>query len=129
MNHYNAINITSDGNILTYISSKGLFTNSITTNDHIKYQLINDSETLPHYRVVDINMQSSNTSIIPEEKYDSSSKQYYPITEINITLKDLNQILTNKIIHYLFIPNNVKEITIKSEDKNRDFNNIIYFIQ
>lgn len=121
MNHYNAINITSDGNILTYISSKGLFTNSITTNDHIKYQLINDSETLPHYRVVDINMQSSNTSIIPEEKYDSSSKQYYPITEINITLKDLNQILTNKIIHYLFIPNNVKEITIKSEDKNNNY--------
>lgn len=121
MNHYNAINITSDGNILTYISSKGLFTNSITTNNHIKYQLINDSETLPHYRVVDINMQSSNTSIIPEEKYDSSSKQYYPVTEINITLKDLNQILTNKIIHYLFIPNNVKEITIKSEDKNNNY--------
>lgn len=121
MNHYNAINITSDGNILTYISSKGLFTNSITTNDHIKYQLINDSETLPHYRVVDINMQSSNTSIIPEEKYDSSSKQYYPVTEINITLKDLNQILTNKIIHYLFIPNNVKSITIKSEDKNNNY--------
>lgn len=121
MNHYNAINITSDGNILTYISSKGLFTNSITTNDHIKYQLINDSETLPHYRVVDINMQSSNTSIIPEEKYDTSSKQYYPVTEINITLKDLNQILTNKIIHYLFIPNNVKSITIKSEDKNNNY--------
>lgn len=121
MNHYNAINITSDGNILTYISSKGLFTNSITTNDHIKYQLINDSETLPHYRVVDINMQNSNTSIIPEEKYDSSSKQYYPVTEINITLKDLNQNLTNKIIHYLFIPNNVKEITIKSEDKNNNY--------
>lgn len=121
MNHYNAINITSDGNILTYISSKGLFTNSITTNDHIKYQLINDSETLPHYRVVDINMQSSNTSIISEEKYDSSSKQYYPVTEINITLKDLNQILTNKIIHYLFIPNNVKSITIKSEDKNNNY--------
>lgn len=121
MNHYNAINITSDGNILTYISSKGLFTNSITTNNHIKYQLINDSETLPHYRVVDINMQSSNTSIIPEEKYDSSSKQYYPVTEINITLKDLNQNLTNKIIHYLFIPNNVKSITIKSEDKNNNY--------
>lgn len=121
MNHYNAINITSDGNILTYISSKGLFTNSITTNDHIKYQLINDSETLPHYRVVDINMQSSNTSIIPEEKYDSSSKQYYPVTEINITLKDLNQILTNKIIHYLFIPNNVKSITIKNNDTNNNY--------
>lgn len=121
MNHYNAINITSDGNILTYISSKGLFTNSITTNDHIKYQLINDSETLPHYRVVDINMQSSNTSIIPEEKYDSSSNKYYPVTEINITLKDLNQTLTNKITHYLFIPNNVKSITIKSEDKNNNY--------
>lgn len=121
MNHYNAINITSDGNILTYISSKGLFTNSITTNDHIKYQLINNSETLPHYSVVDINMQSSNTSIIPEEKYDSSSKQYYPVTEINITLKDLNQNLTNKIIHYLFIPNNVKSITIKSDDTNNNY--------
>lgn len=121
MNHYNAINITSDGNILTYISSKGLFTNSITTNDHIKYQLINDSETLPHYLVVDINMQSSNTSIIPEEKYDSNSNQYYPVTEINITLKDLNQILTNKIIHYLFIPNNVKSITIKSNDTNNNY--------
>ena len=121
MNHYNAINITSDGNILTYISSKGLFTNSITTNDHIKYQLINDSETLPHYRVVDINMQSSNTSIIPEEKYDSSSKQYYPVTEINITLKAFDEVLTNKIIHYLFIPNNVKSITIESNDTNNNY--------
>lgn len=121
MNHYNAINITSDGNILTYISSKGLFTNSITTNDHIKYQLINDSETLPYYRVVDINMQSSNTSIIPEEKYDSSSKQYYPVTEINITLKAFDEVLTNKIIHYLFIPNNVKNITIESDDTNNNY--------
>ena len=121
MNHYNAINITSDGNILTYISSKGLFTNSITTNDHIKYQLINDSETLPHYQVVDINMQSSNTSIIPEEKYDSSSKQYYPVTEINITLKAFDEVLTNKIIHYLFIPNNVKSITINNNDTNNNY--------
>ena len=121
MNHYNAINITSDGNILTYISSKGLFTNSITTNDHIKYQLISDGETLQHYRVVDINMQSSNTSIIPEEKYDSSSKQYYPVTEINITLKAFDEVLTNKIIHYLFIPNNVKSITINNNDTNNNY--------
>ena len=121
MNHYNAINITSDGNILTYISSKGLFTNSITTNDHIKYQLINDGETLPHYVVVDINMQSSNTSIIPEEKYDSNTNQYYPVTEINITLKAFDEVLTNKITHYLFIPNNVKEITIKNNDTNNNY--------
>ena len=121
MNHYNAINITSDGNILTYISSKGLFTNSITTNDHIKYQLINDGETLPHYVVVDINMQSSNTSIIPEEKYDSNSNQYYPVTEINITLKAFDEVLTNKITHYLFIPNNVKSITIKNNDTNNNY--------
>ena len=121
MNHYNAINITSDGNILTYISSKGLFTNSITTNDHIKYQLINDGETLPHYVVVDINMQSSNTSIIPEEKYDSNSNQYYPVTEINITLKAFDEVLTNKITHYLFVPNNVKSITIKNNDTNNNY--------
>lgn len=121
MNHYNAINITSDGNILTYISSKGLFTNSITTNDHIKYQLISDGETLPHYLVVDINMQSSNTSIIPEEKYDSSSNQYYPVTEINITLKAFDEVLTNKIIHYLFISNNVKSITINNDDTNNNY--------
>lgn len=121
MNHYNAINITSDGNILTYISSKGLFTNSITTNDHIKYQLINDGETLPHYVVVDINMQSSNTSIIPEEKYDSNTNQYYPVTEINITLKAFDEVLTNKITHYLFVPNNVKEITIKNNDTNNNY--------
>ncbi len=121
MNHYNAINITSDGNILTYISSKGLFTNSITTNDHIKYQLINDGETLPHYVVVDINMQSSNTSIIPEEKYDSNTNQYYPVTEINITLKAFDEVLTNKITHYLFVPNNVKSITIKNNDTNNNY--------
>ena len=121
MNHYNAINITSDGNILTYISSKGLFTNSITTNDHIKYQLINDGETLPHYVVVDINMQSSNTSIIPEEKYDSNSNQYYPVTEINITLKAFDEVLTNKITHYLFVPHNVKSITIKNNDTNNNY--------
>lgn len=121
MNHYNAINITSDGNILTYISSKGLFTNSITTNDHIKYQLINDGETLPHYVVVDINMQSSNTSIIPEEKYDSNTNQYYPVTEINITLKAFDEVLTNKITHYLFIPNNIKSITIKNNDTNNNY--------
>ena len=121
MNHYNAINITSDGNILTYISSKGLFTNSITTNDHIKYQLINDGETLPHYVVVDINMQSSNTSIIPEEKYDSNSNQYYPVTEINITLKAFDEVLTNKITHYLFVSNNVKSITIKNNDTNNNY--------
>ena len=121
MNHYNAINITSDGNILTYISSKGLFTNSITTNDHIKYQLINDGETLPHYVVVDINMQSSNTSIIPEEKYYSNANQYYPVTEINITLKAFDEVLTNKITHYLFVPNNVKSITIKNNDTNNNY--------
>ena len=74
-------------------------------------------------------MQSSNTSIIPEEKYYSNANQYYPVTEINITLKAFDEVLTNKITHYLFVPNNVKSITIKNNDTNafaiNDINGII----
>lgn len=115
-NHYNAINITSDGNILTYISSKGLFTNSINVEDHIKYKLDDNNEYLI---VSNINMEASNISIIPEEKYYNGN--YYPVKKIDIKLKDITEELTNKITHYIFVPDNIEDIKIVNDNINDNY--------
>lgn len=107
MTEINAIQITSDPNILTYISSKGIYTNSINLIDHIKYHLNNN------YLIVDeIDMLKSNYSIIPEyQKYNNIE---YPVKEVNITLPETSK----EVIHYIKFPDTIEKINIITNTSN-----------
>lgn len=103
MAEINAIKISSDPNILTYISNKGIYTNSLNLIDHIHYTFNNN-----YFIVDEIDILKSNYSIIPE--YKIQNNLFYPVKKINITLP----FTTNKVIHYIKLPDTIEEVNINS---------------